>query len=56
MLLDGVWWIGGIGRWELGQIVSLMKTQELPNQPADTKETWWPESMYLVNMELMPET
>ncbi|KAJ5976011.1 C6 transcription factor [Penicillium waksmanii] len=56
MLLDGVWWISGIGRWELGQIVSLMKTQELLNQPPDTKETWWPESMYLVNMELMPDT
>ncbi|CAI7606366.1 unnamed protein product [Penicillium pancosmium] len=56
MLLDGVWWIGGIGRWELGQIVSLMKTQELHNQSPDTKETWWPESMYLVNMELMPDT
>ncbi|KAJ5391474.1 C6 transcription factor [Penicillium cosmopolitanum] len=55
MLLDGVWWIGGIGRWELGQIVSLMKTQELLNQPPDTMETWWPESMYLVNMELMPD-
>lgn len=55
MLLDGVWWIGGIGRWELGQIVSLMKTQELAHQSLGTKETWWPESMYLVNRELMPD-
>lgn len=54
MLLDGVWWIGGIGQWELGQIVSLMKTQDLLHQSSDTGETWWPESMYLVNLELMP--
>ncbi|KAF9884559.1 hypothetical protein FE257_001504 [Aspergillus nanangensis] len=51
MLLDGVWWIGDIGQWELGQIISLMKTQNLPCQ-SDTGETWWPESMYLVKREL----
>lgn len=52
MLLDGVWWIGYIGQWELGQIVSLISTQELLPQLADTKETWWPQSMYLINLEL----
>ncbi|OQE24591.1 hypothetical protein PENSTE_c007G01748 [Penicillium steckii] len=55
MLLDGVWWIGGIGRWELGQIVSLMKTQQPFYVSPDSKETWWPESMYMINMELMPD-
>lgn len=54
MLLDGVWWIGDIGQWELGQIVSLMKTQDLMSQLAGTGETWWPESMYLVKRELAP--
>ncbi|KAF4251701.1 hypothetical protein CNMCM8980_005570 [Aspergillus fumigatiaffinis] len=54
MLLDGVWWISDIGEWELGQVVSLMKTQDLPSQSADTGETWWPETMYLVKRELTP--
>ncbi|PLN86856.1 putative C6 transcription factor [Aspergillus taichungensis] len=56
MLLDGVWWIGDIGQWELGQIVSLMKTQDLMGQLVGTGETWWPESMYLVKRELAPNT
>ena len=54
MLLDGVWWIGDIGQWELGQIVSLMKTQDLMGRLAGTGETWWPESMYLVKREIAP--
>ena len=52
MLLDGVWWIGDIGQWELSQIMSLMKTQNLLGWSVDTGETWWPESMYLVKREL----
>ncbi|KAJ5359574.1 C6 transcription factor [Penicillium cataractarum] len=52
MLLDGVWWIGDIGQWELGQVVSLMKTQEFFHQVMDDKETWWPQSMYMVKLEL----
>ncbi|RAL14773.1 Zn(II)2Cys6 transcription factor, partial [Aspergillus homomorphus CBS 101889] len=52
MLLDGVWWIGEIGQWELGQIVSLMKTKNPLGQSAETGETWWPESMYMVKREL----
>ena len=54
MLLDGVWWISDIGEWELGQVVSLMKTQDLPSQSADIEQTWWPETMYLVKRELTP--
>ncbi|KAF7174014.1 hypothetical protein CNMCM5623_006324 [Aspergillus felis] len=54
MLLDGVWWISDIGEWELGQVVSLMKTQDLPSQSADIGQTWWPETMYLVKRELTP--
>ncbi|KAE8139266.1 hypothetical protein BDV38DRAFT_281428 [Aspergillus pseudotamarii] len=52
MLLDGVWWIGDIGQWELSQIMSWMKTQNLLGWSVDTGETWWPESMYLVKREL----
>ncbi|KAK1142051.1 hypothetical protein N8T08_008257 [Aspergillus melleus] len=54
MLLDGVWWIGDIGQWELSQIMSLMKAQNPLGQSADTGETWWPETMYLVKRELTP--
>ncbi|OGM51261.1 C6 transcription factor [Aspergillus bombycis] len=54
MLLDGVWWIGDIGQWELGQVISLMKTQKLLGSSADPRETWWPESMYMVKRELTP--
>ncbi|PKX91515.1 Zn(II)2Cys6 transcription factor [Aspergillus novofumigatus IBT 16806] len=54
MLLDGVWWISDIGEWELGQVISLMKTQDLPSQSADIGQTWWPETMYLVKRELTP--
>ncbi|KAB8275855.1 Alpha/Beta hydrolase protein [Aspergillus minisclerotigenes] len=52
MLLDGVWWIGDIGQWELSQVLSLMKTQNVLGWSVDTRETWWPESMYLVKREL----
>ncbi|KAE8150847.1 hypothetical protein BDV25DRAFT_105005 [Aspergillus avenaceus] len=52
MLLDGVWWIGDIGQWELGQVMSLVRTQIL--QSVHPGETWWPESMYLVKRELTP--
>jgi hypothetical protein len=52
MLLDGVWWIGGIGQWELGQAIALMKSQNLCRQATDRRETWWPESMHSVKLEL----
>jgi hypothetical protein len=42
MLLDGVWWIGGIGIWELGRVVAAMQMTG----------DWWPESMYKVGREL----
>ncbi|KAJ5748234.1 C6 transcription factor [Penicillium nucicola] len=52
MLLDGVWWIGDIGQWELGQVITLMKTHGSLQQSTDTRETWWPESMHCVKLEL----
>lgn len=46
MLLDGVWWIGKIGRWDLGRIACFLKARELVNQ------SWWPESMMNIANEL----
>jgi hypothetical protein len=43
MLLDGVWWIGGIGAWELGRVIAARGVEE---------EDWWPESIYRVGKEL----
>lgn len=54
MLLDGVWWIGDIGEWELSQIMPLIKAQNPLGQSGDTGETWWPETMYMVKRELAP--
>lgn len=49
VLLDNVWWIGDIGAWELGQIVSFKKEAQWPmclwNRDAD----WWPESMFEIS-------
>lgn len=54
MLLDGVWWIGGIGQWELGRVIALMKPRVSLHRPMHNRETWWPESMYCVKLELTP--
>jgi hypothetical protein len=50
MLLDGVWWIGGIGEWELGRVLSFVDGQGW-NCESDP-ERWWPESMYKVKAQL----
>ncbi|KAK4143156.1 uncharacterized protein C8A04DRAFT_12653 [Dichotomopilus funicola] len=55
MLLDNVWWIGGIGAWELGRAVALRKSMVEMNwqmglswdREGENGE-WWPESMYEV--------
>lgn len=52
LLLDGVWWIGGIGAWELRRVVSFMKGCGPPDGPNGTGQDWWPESMYNVAKEL----
>ncbi|KAK9245494.1 hypothetical protein V1506DRAFT_538323 [Lipomyces tetrasporus] len=52
ILLDGVWWIGGIGTWELGRVVSFMRCQGWLDPPTHVGEHWWPESMYNVGTEL----
>lgn len=51
-LLDGVWWIGGIGMWELGRVVNYIEgsgRQEIGQQMG---EAWWPGSMYRIRLEL----
>ncbi|KAL6890940.1 hypothetical protein GGI43DRAFT_210686 [Trichoderma evansii] len=48
MLLDGVWWIGSIGQWELGRILSFAETQDWAPEFTKTEESWWPKSMYAV--------
>lgn len=51
ILLDNVWWIGGIGAWELGRVVSVRKDMRwracLWNEDAD----WWPESMFEISRQ-----
>jgi hypothetical protein len=51
ILLDNVWWIGGIGAWELGRFVSVRRYPGweacLWNRDAD----WWPESMLEVSRQ-----
>lgn len=45
MLVDGVWWIGDIGHWELGRIVATTSTCGwMPHLTEGG--TWWPETMY----------
>ncbi|KAK7214543.1 hypothetical protein V2G26_002546 [Clonostachys chloroleuca] len=52
ILLDGVWWIGGTGEWELERVVSFMRTYEWADISMDAGERWWPESMSKVKREL----
>lgn len=51
-LLDGVWWIGGIGMWELGRVVKYMEGSEVPKIGQEKEEAWWPASMYKIRLEL----
>ncbi|KAK3389403.1 putative C6 transcription factor [Podospora didyma] len=52
ILLDNVWWIGGIGAWELGRIVSIRKDERWANCLWNVDQDWWPESMFEVNRQL----
>ncbi|KAM3502362.1 hypothetical protein MY10362_004905, partial [Beauveria mimosiformis] len=51
MLLDGVWWIGDIGHWELGRIIRFIETQGFVLDLAEG-ETWWPETMCAIKSTL----
>ncbi|KAH7305951.1 hypothetical protein B0I35DRAFT_483698 [Stachybotrys elegans] len=52
VLLDGVWWIGGIGEWELERVVALMRNENWLDLPSENDERWWPESMLKMKQEL----
>lgn len=49
MLLDGVWWIGDTGDWELRRIISFMEHRKWL---ADAEESWWPKTMYNIRRDL----
>lgn len=53
LLLDGVWWIGETGSWELGRAVAFIRGNvEAELIVDDSQSTWWPESMYKIRTEL----
>jgi hypothetical protein len=45
ILLDNVWWIGGIGAWELERFVSVRKRVGWEMCLWNRDRDWWPESM-----------
>ncbi|KAJ4164338.1 hypothetical protein LMH87_006015 [Akanthomyces muscarius] len=51
MLLDGVWWIGDVGHWELGRIIRFIAAQGFVLDLVEG-ETWWPETMYAIKSTL----
>ncbi|AEO55661.1 hypothetical protein MYCTH_97378 [Thermothelomyces thermophilus ATCC 42464] len=51
ILLDDVWWIGGIGAWELARFVSV---RSYPGWEAclwNRDRDWWPESMLTISRQ-----
>ncbi|KEY74747.1 hypothetical protein S7711_06650 [Stachybotrys chartarum IBT 7711] len=52
VLLDGVWWIGEIGQWELRRVVSFMRTQHWVPVSFEPGDRWWPGSMQKVHDSL----
>ncbi|KAK0707297.1 hypothetical protein B0H67DRAFT_587199 [Lasiosphaeris hirsuta] len=47
LLLDNVWWIGGIGAWELGRIVQFRRGVRWRVSVWGGGD-WWPEGMWEV--------
>lgn len=58
MLLDGVWWIGETGAWELGRVVASMQCigGHKGTIGAEHAIVWWPENMYKIRMRLRKHT
>lgn len=47
LLLDDVWWIGGIGAWELGNVVALVRDGQAQDLlPYGFEGKWWPGSIF----------
>ncbi|OIW29221.1 hypothetical protein CONLIGDRAFT_670896 [Coniochaeta ligniaria NRRL 30616] len=51
ILLDNVWWIGGIGAWELGRIVASRNDVRWRTCLWNKEDDWWPESMFEVSRQ-----
>lgn len=51
MLLDKVWWIGRIGAWELGQLISLRQDTRWCMSLWTADGDWWPESMFEIRRQ-----
>ncbi|KAK3318050.1 putative C6 transcription factor [Apodospora peruviana] len=51
LLLDNVWWIGGIGAWELRRVVSFRKRVRWRMAVWHKNDDWWPESMFEVSRQ-----
>jgi hypothetical protein len=45
VLLDGVWWLDGIGAWELRRALSCLNNWEGFGAYRGTHKDWWPETM-----------
>ncbi|KAK4461521.1 hypothetical protein QBC42DRAFT_329689, partial [Cladorrhinum samala] len=52
ILLDNVWWIGGIGAWELGRVVEGGYAAVGEGEGEGEEGDWWPESMWEVSRQL----
>ncbi len=49
LLLDGVWWIGGVGAWELGRVLEVRRVRWAGERCLwDWEGGWWPEGMRVV--------
>lgn len=51
LMLDGVWWIGGSGAWELKHIVAAKRNARW-RASLWNAEDWWPESMLEIDIQL----
>ncbi|KAK4244770.1 hypothetical protein C7999DRAFT_16981 [Corynascus novoguineensis] len=52
ILLDDVWWIGGIGAWELARFVSVRHCPGWEMCLWNRDRDWWPESMLEISRQL----
>lgn len=48
MLLDGLWWIGETGPWELELVISLFRNKGWGANLIPEEGDWWPEKMYRI--------
>ncbi|KAK4224482.1 hypothetical protein QBC38DRAFT_397605 [Podospora fimiseda] len=61
IMLDNVWWIGGIGAWELGRVIQFTRKRRQMGMGwgvmyqwgigMEEEEDWWPESMWEVSRQ-----